>query len=54
LSAFPTTSSDAPLEYTSAVSMKLIPASSAAWMMRIESSWSGLPMDAPSINAPSA
>jgi len=37
----------------SAVSMKLIPASRALWMMRIESSWSGLPM-APNIIAPSA
>src|SRR5271154_4314834 len=27
--------------------MKLIPASSALWMTRTESSWSGLPMDAP-------
>src|SRR4051812_28249465 len=35
----------------SAVSMKLIPASSAAWMIRIESSWSGLPHD-PNIIAP--
>ena len=31
--------------------MKLIPASSAAWMIRIESSWSGLPQ-APNIIAP--
>src|SRR5215212_561720 len=31
--------------------MKLIPASSAAWMVRIESSWSGLPQ-APNIIAP--
>src|SRR4051794_5268447 len=31
--------------------MKLTPASSAAWMMRIESSWSGLPQ-APNIMAP--
>ena len=34
--------------------MKLIPASSALWMMRAESSWSGLPMDVPSASAPSA
>ncbi len=34
-SALPTISSDSPREYTSAVSMKLIPASSARWMMRI-------------------
>src|SRR4051794_13680807 len=31
--------------------MKLIPASSAVWMMRIDSSWSGLP-HAPNIMAP--
>src|SRR4051794_23429487 len=31
--------------------MKLIPASSARWMMRIESSWSGLPQS-PNIMAP--
>src|SRR5579884_613234 len=31
--------------------MKLIPASSAPWMIRIESSWSGLP-HAPNIIAP--
>src|SRR3954453_6762531 len=31
--------------------MKLIPASSAAWMIRIDSSWSGLPQ-APNIIAP--
>ena len=31
--------------------MKLIPASSARWMIRIESSWSGLPQ-APNIIAP--
>ena len=37
-SALPTISSDSPAEYTSAVSTKLTPASSAAWMMRIESS----------------
>ena len=40
---WPTISSDSPAEYTSAVSMKLMPASSAAWMIAIESSWSGLP-----------
>jgi hypothetical protein len=33
-SALPTISSDSPAEYTSAVSMKLMPPSSAAWMMR--------------------
>src|SRR3954453_23723342 len=49
--ALPTISSDSPREYTSAVSMKLMPASSAAWMTRIESSWSGLP-HAPNIIAP--
>jgi hypothetical protein len=49
-SALPTISSDSPPAYTSAVSMKLIPASSAAWMIRIESSWSGLPQ-APNIIA---
>ena len=40
-----------PTEYTSAVSMKLIPASRAAWMMRMQSSWSRLP-HAPNIMAP--
>jgi hypothetical protein len=35
----------------SAVSMTLIPASSARWMMRIESSWSVLP-HAPNIIVP--
>src|SRR5215210_1421071 len=50
-SALPTISSDSPREYTSAVSMKLMPASSAAWMMRMLSSWSGLP-HAPNIIAP--
>src|SRR3954447_9429771 len=50
-SALPTISSDSPREYTSAVSMKLIPASSAAWMIRMLSSWSGLP-HAPNIIAP--
>jgi hypothetical protein len=43
LSALPTISSDSPAEGTSAVSTKLIPASRAARMMRIESSWSVLP-----------
>ncbi len=51
LSAFPTISSDSPAEYTSAVSTKLTPASSAAWMIRMLSSWSGLP-HAPNIIAP--
>src|SRR4051794_8933349 len=50
-SALATISSDSPREYTSAVSMKLIPASSARWMMRTESSWSGSPQ-APNIIAP--
>jgi hypothetical protein len=50
-SALLTISSDSPWEYTSAVSMKSMPASSAAWMIRIESSWSGLPQ-APNIIAP--
>src|SRR3954471_210420 len=50
-SAFPTISSDSPREYTSAVSMKLIPRSSAVWMMRIDSSWSVLP-HSPNIIAP--
>ena len=34
-SALPTISSDSPAEYTSAVSMKLMPASRAAWMIAI-------------------
>ena len=50
-SALPTISSDSPAEYTSAVSMKLMPASSAAWMIATESSWSGLPQP-PNIIAP--
>src|SRR3954447_12707926 len=50
-SALPTISSDSPREYTSAVSTKLIPASRARWMMRIESLWSVLPQ-APNIIAP--
>ena len=50
-SALPTISSDSPPEYTSAVSTKLIPASSARWMIRIESSWSVLPQ-APNIIVP--
>jgi hypothetical protein len=37
-SAWPTMSSDSPAEYTSAVSTKLMPASSAAWMIRMLSS----------------
>jgi hypothetical protein len=49
--ALPTISSDSPAEYTSAVSTKLIPASRARWMMRIESSWSVLPQ-APNIIVP--
>ena len=50
-SALPTISSDSPAEYTSAVSMKLIPPSRARRMMRTDSSWSGLPQ-APNIIAP--
>jgi hypothetical protein len=49
--ALPTISSDSPVEYMSAVSTKLMPASSAAWMIRVQSSWSGLPT-APNIIAP--
>ena len=49
--ALPTISSDSPWEYTSAVSMKLIPASSALWMILIESSWSVL-AHPPNIMAP--
>src|SRR4051794_6635297 len=50
-SASPTISSDTPPEYTSAVSTKLIPASSARWMMRMESARSSLPQG-PNIIAP--
>src|SRR4051794_22706349 len=50
-SALPTISSDSPRAYTSAVSMKLTPASSARWMMRMDSSWSLLPQS-PNIMAP--
>ncbi len=50
-SALATISSDSPAEYTSAVSTKLIPASSARCMIRIDSSWSVLPQ-APNIIAP--
>src|SRR3954463_10647641 len=50
-SALATISSDSPREYTSAVSTKLIPASSARWRIRTESSWSVLPQ-APNIIAP--
>src|SRR4051812_43282663 len=49
--ASPTISSDAPAEYTSAVSMTLIPASRARWMIRIESARSSLPQG-PNIIAP--
>lgn len=52
-SALPTISSDSPSEYTSAVSTRLIPASSAVWIIRIDSAWSVFPM-APSIMVPSA
>src|SRR4051794_6227864 len=51
LSALPTISSDSPRLYTSAVSMKLTPASRARWMMRMDSSWSWLPQS-PNIMAP--
>ena len=51
LSASPTITSDSPREYASAVSMKLMPASSALWMMRAQSSWSVLPRP-PNIIAP--
>ncbi len=37
-SAFPTISSDSPAEYMSAVSTKLMPASSVAWMIAMLSS----------------
>jgi len=49
--ARPTISSDSPAEWTSAVSTKFTPPSSAAWMMRTLSSWSGLP-HAPNIIVP--
>jgi hypothetical protein len=51
LSARPTICSDSPAEYMSAVSTKFTPWSSAAWMMREQSSWSGLPTE-PNIIAP--
>ena len=50
-SAWPTISSDSPAPSTSAVPMKLMPPSSAPWMISIDSSWSVLP-DAPNIIAP--
>lgn len=40
-----------PAEYMSAVSMKLMPASRAAWMILAPSTWSALPI-APSIIVP--
>src|SRR5882757_1841295 len=49
--ALPTMISDSPCEYTSAVSMKLIPASSARWMTEMDVSWSRSPQ-APNIIAP--
>ena len=49
--AWPTICSDSPPEYTSAVSMKFSPPSSARWMMAVDSSWSGFPQ-APNIIAP--
>ena len=49
--ALPTMTSDSPWEYTSAVSMKLMPASSARWMTLMDVSWSGSPQ-APNIMAP--
>ena len=51
LSARPTISSDSPAAYTSAVSMKLIPASRARWIIDTDSSSSVLP-HAPNIIAP--
>src|SRR5215216_2018897 len=51
LRALPTISSDSPRLYTSAVSMKLIPASRARWMIRIDSFSSLLPQS-PNIMAP--
>ena len=51
LSARPRISSDSPNAYTSAVSTKLTPASSAAWTMARHSSWSRLP-HAPSTMVP--
>src|SRR4051812_6519288 len=50
-SASPTISSDTPPEYTSAVSTKLMPASRARWMIRMESARSSLP-HGPNIMAP--
>src|SRR6476469_1664430 len=50
--ASPTTSSESP--YASAVATRLIPASSALWMTRIESPGSALPTDVANISAPSA
>ncbi len=50
-SALPTISSETPWLYTSAVSMKLIPASSAVSIMRAQSSGSRLP-HGPNIIAP--
>src|SRR5580658_3169859 len=52
LSARPTTSSESP--YASAVSTRLMPASSALWMIRIEASGSGLPTCVANMSAPSA
>src|SRR3954465_10080381 len=49
--ALPTISSLSPAEYTSAVSMKLMPPSRARWMIEMDSSWSRLP-HAPNIIAP--
>src|SRR5215472_2612836 len=51
-SALPTITSDSPSEYTSAVSTKLIPESSALWMIAMLWSWSGLPQVLPNIIAP--
>src|SRR3954467_11613195 len=51
LRALPTISSFSPWLSTAAGSPKLMPASSAAWMIRIDLSWSGSPQ-APNIIAP--
>jgi hypothetical protein len=50
-SALPTIVSASPAPYMSAVSTKLIPRSSAVWMIRAKSSWSALAI-APNIIVP--
>ena len=50
--ALPTITSDSPAEYTSAVSMKLIPASRARWIILMLSSWSRPAAAAPPSRAP--